>query len=357
MAGFSPRSRRQFVTLGSITASSIGLGAWLAQWLRVLAADLPEPEPPPRFLKPPALKPGDTLAIVSPAGPVTADELASGLAFLRDRGFRVQLGAHALDRDGYLAGRDRDRAADLNAAFADDRIAGIICTRGGWGCGRLLPLLNYDLIRSHPKILLGYSDTTALLLAIYAKTGLIGFHGPVVTSVWNPFSVAAWQAALLNGQAVQLANPAGQAHRTIIPGKAQGPLLGGNLSVVTALLGSDYLPAWDGAILFLEEVDEEIYRIDRLFVQLKLAGVLDRLAGFVFGQCRDCGQNRDRSPTLTLDRLFSDWIAPLKIPALAGAPIGHVPDKWTLPVGLPVELDATGGTIRFLEPAVAIGKP
>ena len=319
-------------------------------------ADPIEPLPGP-IVRPRSLRRGDTIALVAPAGMVTAADLVEGRRWLESQGFRVQLGRHVFDRDGYLAGRDRDRAADLNRAFADPAVAAIICARGGWGCARILPLLDWDLARSHPKILLGFSDITALLLAYYGRSNLVTFHGPVIASSWNAFSTAAWRQVLVDGQPMQLANPPTMPHRPIYPGQARGPLVVANLSVLAAMLGSAYLPSWDGVILIVEEVSEPVYRVDRLLSQLKLAGILDRLAGFIFAQCTRCGVPGDRDPTLSLSRVLQDWIRPLAIPSWQGFAVGHIPDKLTLPLGVSVEIDANRGTVQLLEPAVLTDRP
>jgi muramoyltetrapeptide carboxypeptidase len=275
-------------------------------------------------------------------------------------GLKVKVGPHVLDRYGYLAGKDADRAADLNAMFADDSVAAVLCVRGGWGCNRLLPLLDYKTIATHPKILLGYSDITALLVAIYAKTGLVTFHGPVGASNWNPYSLDFVRRILFQAEAVAMSNPADRGNglvvtkdriQTLTPGTASGRLLGGNLTVLSAMLGSEYLPDWSGAILFLEDTNEHIYRIDRMLTQLQLAGVLDKISGFVFGKCTKCDPG-DGYGSLTLEEVLNDHIRPLKIPAYSGAMIGHIENKFTVPLGVQVRIDAEHGTLAMLESAV-----
>lgn len=358
MAGVK-RSRRSCLQYGW---QGLGAMAIAAGWPSVAQAlDRSRPtgliaEPLPLLLRPRALKPGDTIALVAPAGPVTVADLKEGREWLQRQGFQVVLGRHIFNRDGYLAGRDRDRAADLNAAFANPDVAAIICARGGWGCARLLPFLDWDLARSHPKILLGFSDITTLLLAYWVRSGLVTFHGPVIASRWNAFSTQAWQRVLVAGQAALLLNPPDMPHRTIHPGRARGPLVVANLSVLAAAIGSRYLPNWDGVILAIEEVEETVYRVDRLLAQLQLAGVLDRLAGFVFAQCTRCEGATAEQESLSLERAIDDWIRPLKIPSWQGMAIGHIPDKLTLPVGAIVEIDADYGSIRLLEPAVVVAR-
>jgi len=277
-------------------------------------------------------------------------------------GLKVKVGEHVLSRHGYLSGSDKDRAADINRFFKDDDIRAVLPIRGGWGSSRVLPHLDFDEIRRNPKIVLGYSDITALHLAIHAKTGLITFHGPNGLGRWDTWSVEYVKRVLFNAEAVTFENPKALADRnsltqtenrvqTITSGTARGRLIGGNLTVMTTILGSPYVPSTEGAILFLEDVGEDLYRVDRMFTQLKLAGILDRIHGFVFGTCAECGPGEGFA-SLTLEEIFADHIKPLRVPAWFGAMIGHQTPQWTLPVGADVEVDATAGTIKLLSPAV-----
>lgn len=341
--------RRQLLT---------GLGSGLG--MAVLGQGPLRSSPP---TKPPRLKPGDRVGILSPAGAsFTPDRLDLVVEAVKALGFVPLVAPHALDRYGYLAGRDRDRAADLNYFLADPQVAALLPVRGDWGSARLLPYLDYDRLRSHPKVIIGFSDITALLLGIYARTGLVTYHGPHGLTAWRPDQVELWHRVLMDGEAVTYQNPLVAADqdrlmrdqgriRTLSPGRAQGPLVGGNLSVLAGLVGSPYFPDTRGAILFLEDVGEPPYRIDRLITHLKLAGVLEGLAGFIFGQCVDC----DPGPgygSLTLEEILQDHIQPLGIPAWMGAWIGHVEPLWILPIGGLVEIDANAGRLTFLEPAV-----
>lgn len=313
-------------------------------------------------LKPPRLKIGDTVGLISPAGYIERKDIEDMKAVLAELGLKAKLGSNLLKRYGYLAGTDRDRAIDLNTMFADSSVQAIIPMKGGWGCNRLLPLLDYSLIRSNPKIIMGLSDITSLLIALHTKTGLITFHGPTGQSSWNNFTVNYVKRTLFQGEVFTLKNiPDSNSNfpiLTINPGKVQGKLIGGNLSVLTAMLGSNYLPSWKQTILFIEEIGEEVYRVDRMLTQLKLAGVLDQIAGFVFGQCTNCDQitnensKKDGESSLTLAQVLKDHIQPLGIPSWSGAMIGHIKNKYVLPVGANVEIDASLGTIQLLEAAV-----
>lgn len=339
-----------------------GMGAIAA--LLPLAKAVPSLASQPTVIKPPRLRSGDRVGIVSPAGATfRPEDLDIVMDAVRGLGLVPQPAPHVLDRYGYLAGRDRDRAADVNQFFADDDIAALLPIRGDWGSARILPYLDYEMIRQNPKIIVGFSDLTALLLGITAKTGLVTFHGPNGLTSWKPDQTAAFRQVLFEGQSVTFENTlaAEDSDRlmqtrfrvhTITAGRARGKLYGGNLSVLSAIVGSPYLPDFTNAILFLEDVGESIYRIDRMLTQLKLAGILDQLSGFVFGQCTNCGPAGGYS-TLTLEEVLQDHIAPLGIPAWSNAVIGHVEPIQTLPLGLNVEIDAQTGKIMMLESAIA----
>ncbi len=312
--------------------------------------------------KPKRLKEGDLVGFINPAGamfnPDGAEIAREAMAAL---GLQSKYGDHLFDRYGYLAGRDEDRAADINSFFADPEVKAVLALRGGWGCNRLLPLLDYDLIRENPKIVMGMSDITGLLLGIYAKTGLVNYYGPTGGSSWNEFTTENARRVLFDGEALTMRNKVSTDDRlvqvknrvlTITKGTARGPLLGGNLTVLTAMVGSDYLPDFDGSILFVEDLNEEIYRVDRMLTQLSLAGILDRISGFVFGDCKNCDPGGGYG-SLTLLEVLSDHIAPLGVPAWYGSMIGHIADKFTVPLGVEAEIDADEGTIKLLEPAVS----
>ncbi len=313
-------------------------------------------KPSQELIKPRGLQKGDTVGLISPASRLPKrKQYGEIIEQIKDLGYRVKVAPHAQNRYGYFAGKDKDRAADLNQMFADDSVDAILPFRGGWGCNRILPLIDYQTIRDNPKILVGFSDITSLLMAIYAKTGLITFHGPVGKSDWTDYTVSHFRKALsyqetYEIEASDIKNCQGCNDLSVItPGKASGKLLGGNLSVLTAMIGSDYLPDWKGNILFLEDVGEDVYRIDRMLTQLKLSGVLDQISGFIFGKCANC--ERSNSYSLTLDQVFDDHIKPLDIPAFSGAMFGHIENNVTLPVGIDASIDAQQGSIAFAEAA------
>jgi len=309
-------------------------------------------------LLPVRLNPGDTVGLVSPSK--ATDHLLDiqiATEVMQALGLKVKVGANLASRRGHLAGTDAERASDLNTMFADNAVKAIVCLRGGSGAARILPLLDYGLIKANPKILLGYSDITALHCAINAKTGLVTFHGPNASGSWNNFHADQFRRLFFQREQMHYQNvleakdelvPRQNRTITINGGKVQGQLIGGNLTVLTALAGSPYLPDFDGKILFLEDVEEAPYRIDRMLSTLKLMGALDKIAGFIFGECTDCEPGSGYG-WLTMDQIFADYIRPLNIPAYRGAMIGHVKQQFILPVGSRVELDADAGSIRLLQ--------
>jgi len=344
-------SRRSFLAAGAIS----GLAGTANAATPALA------QPRPTAIRPRRLQSGDTLALINPSNAIYEREpYAVATESLQAMGFKVREAPTLRARYGQFAGTDAQRAADVNVMFADPSVHGILAMTGGSGGNRILPLLDYAAIRRTPKFLGGFSDITALINAVHAKTGLVTFHCPVAASEWNTFSIDHWRGTVVDARAMLLANPqekddniVSKAGRitTLRGGTARGPLLGGNLAVLTSMAGSSYWPAFDGAILFLEDINEYIYRVDRMLSTLMLSGVLQRLAGVVLGAFTKC-EPGDGYGTLTLDEVFDDYFLPLNVPVYRGAQFGHIKRKFTLPVGLDVEMDATAGTIRYLQPAV-----
>ncbi|HEU4819649.1 MAG TPA: LD-carboxypeptidase, partial [Qipengyuania sp.] len=309
--------------------------------------------------KPPRLNIGDTVGVVSPASTLSSDDgLDRAEWWIRGMGLVPKFGPNAGGRHGYLAGTDEQRAADLNAAYADPEVRAVFAVRGGWGGARILPLLDWATIRANPKLLIGFSDVTALHLAFAKRAGFATIHGGNATSSWRTQSwESLWRLAFaaatptLGGAAMEA--EAGRPARTIRGGRATGRLLGGNLTILSTLMGTGWLPDFEGAVLFLEDVNEAEYRVDRMFQQLKLAGVLDGLAGIIFGQCTSCATTEPDYAGLTLDQLIDHYLTPLGIPAVTGFNTGHVGNQLSLPSGAQVELDGDARTIRLLEPIVA----
>lgn len=313
---------------------------------------------------------GDTVALVSSGFRSPED---TDIQYAKERlealGLHVKYGKSVFLHNSYFAGTDKARAEDINEMFADKDVKAIFEVRGGWGANRVLPYLNFKLIKQNPKIIIGFSDITSLLLAINTKTNLITFHGTMGIEEWPEYTVNYLKQVLFDGTAVQFANPVvpidpkvdiiqteNRIH-TINGGIAQGKILGGNLTTLVSMIGSGYLPKWQGAILFVEDVDEDYYKIDRMMDQLKMAGILNHISGFIFGQCVRCsaGSNSTTSEMLgseTLDKILHTYIKPLGIPAWSGAMIGHLPQMMTIPEGAKVQIDADKGTITMLQEAV-----
>ncbi len=297
---------------------------------------------------PSLIRKGDTVGVITPSSPLV-DDSGYGIADknFSSLGLRIKWGANVGKKYGYLAGTDAERIADIESMFADPDVKAIVCLRGGSGAARLLDRLDYQLIARNPKIFLGYSDITAFHQAIYTQTGLITFHGAVANSHWTPMVIRQFEQLFFEGKLPTYTADRKPA-KTITGGSAEGKLLGGNLSVLTGIAGSNYFPDFDDAILFLEEIGEEPYRIDRMFSQLALTGALRKIKGFVFGQCSDC---RPKNPvnSLTVEQILHDYIRPLGIPAFQGALIGHIDEQFILPIGAKVRIDATQGSIRVVE--------
>lgn len=315
------------------------------------------------IIRPEHLTPGDTIAIVSPASAIfesTPYEIAK--ESFEAMGLKVIFGKNVKNRYGHLAGSDEERAEELNTMFKEPSVKAIIALRGGSGSARILDKLDYEVIRKNPKIFIGYSDITALHLAIYEKTGLVTFHGPVAVSSWNSFSVDSFKKLLFDKKLQEYKNPENKEGqlaqssnriRIITAGIVKGRLLGGNLSVLTGIMGTPYFPKdWSGKILYLEDIGEKIYAVDRMMSQLQLGGVLEQISGFVFGKCSDCDSGGSGYGSLTLEEVIDHYIQPLRIPAYSGAMIGHIDNNVTLPNGIEAEINANKGTIQLLTAAV-----
>jgi muramoyltetrapeptide carboxypeptidase len=345
-------SRRQFMT-STVAAAAIAAPA----------ASKATQRPAPLLAR--RLSPGDTVALINPANAVyERDPYRFAAEALQALGFKVREAPHLRARYGRLAGTDAQRASDVNAMFADASVQGLMALTGGSGCNRILPLLDYTLMRRNPKVLMGFSDITALINAVNAQTGLVTFHSPVASSEWNAYSLESFRALVMQAQPALLANPVPNKSRddelvnkqnritTLRSGQARGPLVGGNLTVFAAMAGSAYWPQLEGAILCLEDVNEEIYRIDRMLSTLMLAGAFKQLAGVVLGNFTNCLPG-DGFGSLTLDEVFDDYFLRLNVPVFKGAQFGHVKLKYSFPIGLPVQMDAEAGTLQLLQSAVS----
>ena len=293
--------------------------------------------------RPPQLAPGARVALVSPAGPLRGPaDLERAIANVQALGWDPIVGSHVLARRGYFAGSDAERFGDLDRALRDPGVDGIWCARGGYGSMRLLDEIDYGAIARRPKALIGFSDITVLHAAISVRSGIATFHAPTARGVLSAFSRASLEHAVVLGD-----DPCGEARgaQTVRPGTAEGRLMGGNLALLTALAGTPYFPPLDGAILVLEDVGEAVYRIDRMLQQLRLVGALARVAGLVFGAFTDCPETSDDG-LRRIDEVIAEAADAARVPCIAGAPVGHIEEQWTIPIGLTATLDATQRTLH-----------
>jgi muramoyltetrapeptide carboxypeptidase len=310
-----------------------------------------------RRTKPAPLRKGDLIALISPASRVTdGSKIDRAVSYLEGLGYRVLLGESALKLNGYLAGTDQERAADLHVMFENPLVKAIFCIRGGYGTPRLLPLLRYGLIARNPKIFVGYSDITALHLAFWKKAGLVTFHGPMagveMAEVMDPFTEELFWRLLTSPRRIgPLALP-DPGPEPLVSGKASGFLLGGNLALLASLVGTPYLPRTDGALLFLEEIGEEPYRVDRMLTQLRGASLLPRAAGILLGRFTDCVVKDPTSPSLSVSEVLEEYLRSAGRPSLAQLPFGHDRRNMTLPLGIRATMDTRSRTLSYLEGAV-----
>ena len=314
------------------------------------------------MVKPRALKPGDTVGLITPSSYVF-DTWRIDLAAARleaSLGVKCKVGRFVKSRHGYMAGTEKERLEDLHAMFADASVAGVFCLEGGYGTERLLSGIDYELLRRNPKILLGYSDITGLHLAISRKAGLVTFHGPVALGSMPPWSLASLKKALFSPEPIgELANPPEDDQNwpafplhTVTPGKARGPIAGGNLTLVSTTMGTPYEIDAAGKILFLEDTGEAPYRVDRMLTQLKLAGKLQEAAGIVWGTCTECTPARSSfEVNLSMSDLLDEILGDLGKPVLSGLVFGHTKEKATLPIGVAAELDAGAKKVAIVEAA------
>ena len=353
-------NRRDF--LRSVTASAVAASAASTP----LIGRGPEP-PTPRSPKPspaplpPLLEPGARIGIASPASGVTKRDLKGFLSVCESYGFTPVLGKNINHRDGYLSAPDQDRADELMAFIEDPTIDAVMCSRGGYGVMRILPMLDYGSIRDANKMIMGFSDITSLLIAANQLSGIVTYHGPVASSTFDDFTVESFRQTVLRGRSEEGAEAAGTGNdevwsfkddrlTVIQAGHGRGRLTGGNLAMIVATMGTAYEIDTTGAILFLEEINEEPYRIDRMLTQLWLAGKLQACAGIALGNFKNCEAKgiSISGPSFTLREVITERTKDLGIPVIYGLPFGHVKSKLTLPVGMHAELDASNKQLRLL---------
>ena len=298
-------------------------------------------------IKAPKLKEGDRIGIVAPAGPVLQEEIQPGLDFLESLGFEPVCSPHLYDQKGYLAGEDKARVKDLHAMFRDRKIKAVLCARGGYGSHRILQKLDYGLFSRNPKIFVGYSDITTLLCALFKKSGLITIHGPVLRDLLKGDGRnATLLLKLMSSNELTTVNfPSGTA---VKKGRAQGVLLGGNLSLIGDLIGTPFLPSFKGKLLFIEEKGEPLYRIDRMLTHLLLSGELEKCAGLMVGAFEECGD-----PASVID-LVRERCSRLSVPVLTGLSVGHGEQNVPLPIGVRAVLDTGKMSLEIKEPCVSM---
>lgn len=307
-----------------------------------------------RKLKPPTLKKGDVIGIVSPASsPDDLSRIDKGISYLESLGYRVKPGKYIYGRNGYLSANDIERADDLNEMFSDPQVKAIICVRGGYGTPRILDMVDYDIIRKNPKIFVGYSDITALQLAIFKRTGLITFSGPMLAvDIYSNFDSYSeeffWMILTSKTSEIEVKNPNGQELKVLYSGEAEGTLLGGNLSLLASIIGTKFQPNFKNSILVIEDIGEEPYRIDRYLSQLKNSDILKQIKGCVLGQFTDCLAKQPEK-SLSLEQIFQDYFGVLNIPVLADLSYGHIPKKLTIPIGARAKIDTKRKSMKIVE--------
>ncbi|NJN78819.1 MAG: LD-carboxypeptidase [Saprospiraceae bacterium] len=314
-----------------------------------------------KLIKPKRLKPGDTIGLVTPAGPITEEQLKKTITNIEGLGFNVEFNERrVLARNGYLAGSDLARADEVNLMFANPDIDGIWCIRGGYGVARMLDMLNYKVIRQNPKVLIGYSDITALHQAIYKKTGLVCFHGPVGASTFTDYTTKHVKNIITNPQENYTIEYAGEnadkeddVYRSYVikEGIAEGTLIGGNLTLAASLVGTPYDVSYDDKLVFLEDIGEKPYRIDRMLTQMLLAGKFNKVKGVILGVFYNC-EAKEGDNSLSLDDMLIDRFNCLNVPIIYGMSFGHIDNQFTLPLGIYARLNTADKTITLLESSV-----
>ncbi len=311
-----------------------------------------------KMQKPESLRNGDTIGIISPASsPDDLSRINKGVNYFERLGYQVEVGKNVGKYSGYLAGTDEERLEDLHDMFSDKEIKAIICVRGGYGSPRLLDKIDYQLIKKNPKIFVGYSDITALQLAFFKNANLVTFAGPMVAvdfhSEINRYTEEIfWRTITSTKKIDKVILPEGETLLPMKKGKAEGEIIGGNLSLILSLLGSPYFPKLKDKILFFEDVDEAPYKVDRMLNQLTITGIMKKISGVLLGEFTDCVEKDAEKKTLTLDEVFEKYLGELRIPVIKNFPHGHRKANYTIPFGIKTKINADKGYVEFLESAV-----
>ncbi len=312
-----------------------------------------------KILKPKKLSKGSVIGIIAPASfPSDPIKINNGVKYLEKLGYKVEVGKSVWKQRGYLAGNDSERLDDLHRMFSNKNIKAIFCVRGGYGTGRLLDKIDFSIIRKNPKIFVGYSDITALQSAFFQKAGLITFAGPMTAVDFyenvNQFTEETfWRTITSTKKIGKIHNPNNDTFFSLNKGKGEGRLLGGNLAVLTSIIGSKYFPSFKNSILLLEEIGEPPYRIDRMFNQLKLAGVFDNINGVILGKFIDCYETDPSKKSLSLNEIISDYFSDRKYPLIYNVHHGHTTENITLPLGINYKINASKKFIEITESCVS----
>ena len=341
-------NRRNFINHTGTLASGTLVHAWLKKEV-IKKAQIPM-----------GLEPGDTIGLVTPGFFTSEEKLSEAIQKIQKLGFNYKKSKHLNKKHGYLAGTDQERASDLMEMFQDDEVKAIWCVRGGYGTARTLPYLDFKAIKRNPKILIGYSDITALHCALLTQSNLLSFHGPVATSAFTPYTengfVSKVISAKFNAQ-IELSTEnqsLGQsskdfAYSVLNRGTATGQLVGGNLTLIASLVGTPYLPKFKNRIVFLEDIGEKPYRIDRMLNQLLQGTDIREASGIILGIFDDCAPNPDDEDAFTIHDIFKQLLIPLSIPTVYGFSFGHIDEQCTFPIGVSAKLDAQKGVVSLLE--------
>lgn len=312
-----------------------------------------------KIIKPKKLKKGDLIGILSPASnPDNLSRIEQGVKYLERLGYKTIIGENVGKNHGYLAGSDQERLHDLHSLFQNKEVKAIICVRGGYGTPRLLDKIDYKLIKSNPKIFVGYSDITALQMAFLKNAGLLTFAGPMLAvdlyDEVEPYTEEFfWRLLTSDKKLGKIELPEHESIFKLTSGQAKGRLIGGNLALIASIIGTPYIPSFKDSILFLEEVGEVPYRVDRMLSQIKHSGGFESLSGIILGAFTDCNEHDPMKKTLSLGEVIDDYFTHLKIPVIYNFPHGHIPLMATLPYGLEVKINATKETVEYLEAAVS----
>ncbi|MFZ1289202.1 MAG: LD-carboxypeptidase [Melioribacteraceae bacterium] len=311
-----------------------------------------------KIIKPRKLHKNDVIGIISPAStPNNLDAIQNGVNYLEKMGYRTKIGENVGKKHGYLAGSDDERLADLHEMFEDKSVNAIFSVRGGYGSGRLLDRIDFNIIKKNPKIFVGYSDITALQMSIFKKTGLVTFAGPMVASDFsgeiNEFAEENfWKILTSNKKIGKLHNPRDEKFFVLNSGRSEGKIVGGNLSLIISLMGTDYFPNLKDAILLIEEIGEEPYRVDRMLNQLKLANIFKEVKGIILGRFVDCYEKKFEESAITLNEVIENYFGKLKIPVIYSFNHGHIKENLTIPFGVNCNLNATKCFVELTESAV-----